>query len=217
MTTQDVYKQFGTPSNLQNHMLSVTSLICEVRDHWTDEEIDWNSLIIAGLLHDLGNVIKFDLDKFPELLGAELPRIEFWREEQQRLIAKYGNDDHEATGKMLDELGVNDRIKDVIQTKSFGNIRTTAASTDWLPKILQYCDLRVSPYGLMGLGERMQEIKERYGKYASRPDFAEMVEAAKALEDEISNAVSDKIETILTSSSLEKHHVSLRNYTIKSI
>lgn len=126
MTTEEVYKQFGTPTNLQWHMLSVTSLICEVRDHWTGEKIDWNDLITAGLLHDLGNVIKFNLDRFPNLLGDELPRIDFWRQEQARLIEKYGNDDHEATGKMLDELGVEARIKDIIQTKSFSNVRNTA-------------------------------------------------------------------------------------------
>lgn len=209
MTTEDVYKQFGTPTNLQHHMLSVTSLICEIRDHWIGESVDWNDLITAGLLHDLGNVIKFDLDKYPDLLGDELPRIDFWRQEQVELIKKYGNDDHEATEKMLDELGVETRVRDIIQTKSFGKIRNTATLNDWLPKILQYCDLRVSPYGLMGLDDRMEEIKERYEKYASRPDFDEMVLAAKSIEAEISTAMSDDVTSMLKESSLEKHHASL--------
>lgn len=86
MTTQGVYQKFGTPKNLQQHMLTVTGLICSVQEHWTGDVINWDDLITAGLLHDLGNVIKFDLDKFPALLGDELPRIDFWRKEQKRLI-----------------------------------------------------------------------------------------------------------------------------------
>ncbi len=107
-------------------MLMVTALICSLKDHWIGQVIDWEHLIVAGLLHDLGNVIKFDLDKFPALLGDELPRIDFWHEEQKKLIEKYGDDDHIATGKMLDELGIKPEIKDTIQTKSFGNIIQTA-------------------------------------------------------------------------------------------
>lgn len=215
MTTDEMYKQFGTPKNLQVHMLTVTSLICDVKQHWIGEDINWDDLIIAGLLHDLGNVIKFDLDKFPNLLGDELPRIEFWREEQKKLIAKYGSDDHEATGKMLDELGVSERIKEVIQTKSFGNIRNTASSNDWLPKILQYCDLRVSPYGLMTLDERVRDIEERYEKYAGRPDFPEMIAAAKSIEDQIQKSVNAPLDQILTETTLARHEAELREYTIK--
>ena len=103
MKASDVYTHFGTPSGLQNHMLWVASLVCTLRDHWSGEDIDWNAAITAALLHDIGNVIKFDLDAYPQLLGDDLPRLEFWRSEQQRLIKRYGPDDHDATDQMLDE------------------------------------------------------------------------------------------------------------------
>lgn len=216
MTTRDVYRQFGTPKNLQQHMLTVTALICSLKDHWIGEEIDWEHLIIAGLLHDLGNVIKFDLDKFPALLGDELPRIDFWREEQKKLIVKYGDDDHVATGKMLDELGIGHEIKDTIQTKSFSNIIQTAESANWLPKILQYCDLRTAPNGLMTLDERVGDIKERYSKYANRADFPEMIEAAKSIEREIARSVDTKLESIIIHTEADGRRDELLEWIIKS-
>ncbi len=215
MTTEDAYKLFRTPKNLQQHMLTVTGLICAVQEHWSGDDIDWDGLIRAGLLHDLGNVIKFDLDKFPQLLGDELPRIEFWREEQKRLIAKYGNDDHAATGKMLDELGVDSKIKETIQAKSFGNIRKTASSSNWLPKILQYCDLRTSPHGLMTLDERVSDIEERYDKYAGRSDFPEMIAAAKSIESEIEQSIDTDLEQIITNDSAAKFKNKLLTYQVQ--
>jgi hypothetical protein len=215
MTTKDVYRQFGTPKNLQQHMLTVTGLICSIQKHWIGEDINWKNLTIAGLLHDLGNVIKFDLDKFPALLGDELPRIDFWREEQKRLVAKYGSDDHVATGEMLNELNIDPEIKEVIQTKSFGNIRNTSKLDDWLPKILQYCDLRTAPNGLMTLDERVEDIKERYDKYAGRPDFPEMIEAAKSIENEIAMSVDVELERIITAANAAKHQEKLLEYQIK--
>ena len=179
------------------------------------DEIDWNDLITAGLLHDLGNVIKFDLDKFPELLGDELPRIDFWRAEQDKLIEKYGNDDHSATGKMLDELNVDPRIEHTIQTKSFGNIRDTAASNDWLSKILQYCDLRVAPNGVVDLDERFRDIEKRYDKYASRQDFSEMVAAAKHIENQVAQSINIKLEAIMNDESAAKHKDKLLAHTIR--
>jgi len=214
MTIQEVYRQFGTPKNLQQHMLTVTGLICSIQEHWAGEQIHWNHLIIAGLLHDLGNVIKFDLDKFPTLLGDELPKIDYWRDEQKRLIEKYSNDDHVATGKMLDELGIDDEVKEAIQTKSFGNIRQTAKSEDWLPKILQYCDLRTAPSGLMTLDERAGDLKERYDKYANRSDFSEMIEAAKSIENEIAQSVDMKLEAIITGGT-EKYKEKLLVHRVK--
>ncbi len=215
MTTQDVYLQFGTPKNLQQHMLTVTALICSVRDHWVGEKIDWDHLVAAGLLHDLGNVIKFDLDRFPALLGDELSRIDFWREEQKKLINKYGNDDHTATGKMLDELGVKPEIKDTILTKSFGNIIQSSKSANWLPKILQYCDLRTAPNGLMTLDERVGDIKERLDKYAGRSDFPEMIEAAKSIETEIAKSVDADLDEIITGDQAGKYKEKLLFHIIK--
>jgi hypothetical protein len=215
MTTKDVYALLRTPKNLQQHMLTVSGLIYEIREHWIGSDINWNDLIIAGLLHDLGNVIKFDLDKFPALLGDELPRIEHWRDEQKRLIEKYGGDDHVATGKMLDELGIKPEIKVTIQAKSFGNIRSTAALKNWLPKILQYCDLRASPDRIMTLDERVGDIKERYDKYASRPDFPGMISAAKSIEKEIAQCIDTGLEQIITSANAAKYKDKLLDYRIK--
>ena len=124
-------------------------MVCALRDYWTGQAIDWEAATKAALLHDIGNVIKFDLDSFPELLGDELPRIEYWRGEQKRLIEKYGSDDHAATDKMLSELKVSEPIREAIQTKSFGNAKETAASNNWLVKILFYSEKQRHSTGII--------------------------------------------------------------------
>ena len=107
MKLGEVYKKFGSPPNLQEHMLrvcGVTSYICE---HWIGkEEFDWEKVRKISLLHDVGNIVKFDFDKYPQFLGDELKNIEYWRGTQKKIIEKYGNDDHDATKNMLLEIGV---------------------------------------------------------------------------------------------------------------
>lgn len=215
MDAEEVYKHFGTPKGLQDHMLWVAGLVCTLRDHWSGETVDWDSAIKAALLHDIGNVIKFDLDKFPQLLGNELPRIDFWRAEQKRLIAKYGGDDHEATDRMLDELSVRRPIREATQSKSFGNSKPTAASTNWLVKILFYCDLRVLPDGVGTLSERVAEFRDRLKKYSERPDFPELIAACHDLEGQIQSSVDTNLDGIMTQPNADRLRQQMLAYNIK--
>lgn len=214
MTAQDVYHRFGTPINLQQHMLAVTSLICSLRDHWSGDTVNWDHAITAGLLHDLGNVIKFNFDEHAGHLGDEINNIEYWKNEQKRLMSLYGADEYIATGMMLDEIGVWDEVKNTIQEKSFGNIIHTANSSSWLVKILQYCDLRVNPDGLVGLDERLEYARRRYTKYSNRSDFPDMIDAAKHIEKQISQSTDASLDTIISPDSILKYENELLEYRI---
>ncbi len=214
MNTQDVYKRFGTPLNLQDHMLTVAGLVCALKEHWNGEQIDWDGAVRAALLHDIGNVIEFDLDKFPELLGPELPRLEYWLSEQKRLIAEYGADEHVATDKMLDQLQVAAPIREAIQVKSFGNSKAVAASNKWLVKILLYCDMRVMPDHISTLDERMAYLKTRYKKYRDRPDFPELVAACKAVEQAIQASLDASVDDVVTGENAAKHREMLLRFSI---
>jgi len=192
MEIVDIYKKFNIPPNLARHMLTVAKVVSFIQNRWHDysAEIDWDILIKSALLHDLGNVVKFDLEKFPEILTNEGENVEYWKNIQKEMIGKYGRDDHAATGKMLTELKVNDLVIQTILNKSFGRSKETAAGNNWYPKILLYADLRVAPNGVEALEDRLEELRKRSSHYSSRPDYPELVEAVRIIEKQIQEKVS---------------------------
>lgn len=122
MKIAEIYKKFNIPPNLQEHMLRVGSLVEYLKNHWKgDNQIDWNLAIKVALLHDLGNIVKFDFDKHPEFLGDEQKNIKRWKALQTKIIKRYGADDDKVTKSMLSELGVNNHISEIIYSKRFGN------------------------------------------------------------------------------------------------
>lgn len=185
MTVREIYEKYSIPPNLQEHMLFVNRVAVFISRHWTGPKIDWTTIQKSALLHDLGNIVKFNFDIFPEFLGLEKTKIEYWKSEQLRIVKKYGNDDHVATQKMLGEIGVDKKIVDTILNKSFGNSVRVSAGSDWAQKILLYCDLRVLPLGICTLEERLEDIKKRFPKYTSRSDFDDLLAAAYRLENQI--------------------------------
>ncbi len=195
MTVGDVYKRFGVPPNLSEHMLRVAGVVDFIHRNWTGEEIDWNLLTKIALLHDLGNVVKFTWDNY-EKFGLSQSEAKSLQQLQQTLIQKYGEDDHEATKKMLEELGVEQIVSQTILDKSFGNSIKTARSNNWYPKILLYSDLRVMPNNISTLDERIQDIHDRYPKYRNRVDFSELVRANYEIEKEIQEHVSVSLREI---------------------
>jgi 5'-deoxynucleotidase YfbR-like HD superfamily hydrolase len=68
MIIQDIYNRFEILPSLQLHMLrvaAVTQEICkQVKDKLSNET---KTLITLSLLHDLGNLVKFDISLFPKL------------------------------------------------------------------------------------------------------------------------------------------------------
>lgn len=185
MTVSEVYQKFGIPPNLQEHMLRVWAVVDFLERHWTGEKVDWKATKLAALLHDLGNIVKFDFDKHPEFLGDEVKNIDFWRQAKNAVIAKYGEDDHEATREMLQEIGLGSDLIETILSKSFGRSVATAESDNWPLKILYYADLLVLPSGVGTLEDRMADVRQRMPKYTERPDFEDLVNACRQIEAQI--------------------------------
>jgi len=196
MTIKDIYHQFGVPPNLQEHMLRVTQVALFICNHWTGPALNQTNLLQIALLHDLGNVVKFDFDKHPEFLGDEIINLDFWRNEQQKIIAQYGPDDHQATQKMLEEIGAPSLVTQTILAKGFGNSIATKDSTSWELKILHYADLRVMPTGVSTLQARLDEVLNRLDKYKNRPDLPDLVQACKDIERQIQENLSVNISQI---------------------
>lgn len=62
----------------------------------------------------------------------------------------------------------------------------------------------------------MEEIAKRYDKYASGPDFPEMMIAAKAIEGQVADSINIEIELIMNNESAAKHRDKLLNHTIRT-
>lgn len=196
MNIKSVYGKFGVTPNLEKHMLTVAQVILFIKEHWRGPEIDWEALKKSALLHDVGNIVKFDLEKYPHLLGDKKYKIGYWKQIQKETIEKYGRDDNEATKKMLYEVGINKKIIEIVFNKAFGNVVQIAASQDWYVKILLYADLRVLPDGVATMEERFEDIRERMPKYTNRIDFEDLLEAAKEIENQIQEKLNIPVSEI---------------------
>ena len=75
MKIKDIYSKYNIPPNLQLHMFRVAAFADILCDNHKKVDFDKEIIIKSCLLHDLGNIIKFDFDNFPELLGAEEKNI----------------------------------------------------------------------------------------------------------------------------------------------
>ena len=109
MKIKQIYLNYRIPPNLQDHMLRAASVGAYISDHWKNKaDLDKNSMIQALLLHDMGNIIKFDF-RFSYLLGKEEANTGYWKKIQQEFIKKYGDDEHVATVEIAKEIGLRDR------------------------------------------------------------------------------------------------------------
>src|SRR5437899_3061825 len=94
----DIYNKYKIMPTLQKHMLrvaAVASLICDSIGLPVDRE----SVIAACLVHDLANIIKFRMNVIPEFFKPE--GVEYWQKIKEEYIGKYGEDEHEATIKII--------------------------------------------------------------------------------------------------------------------
>jgi hypothetical protein len=181
---RDIYKCFGIPQNLREHMLRVAKVGRIIAGGWKGE-INKSLIIKAGLVHDLANIVKFQLDEGSDLIPK-----------QKEVIEKYGSDDHLATEKMLRELGLDEKIIEMVQRKSFRNAIEVAKGNDWPLKILFYADLRVMPAGVTDLETRMNDAVTRLEKYRVHPQKEELMQNAREVEKQIQAMTTVNLEEI---------------------
>lgn len=158
----ELYVEYRITPLLAVHQLRVAAVANLINDN-LKTKIDKDNLIKACLLHDMGNIIKFDLDYFPE---ENYPQgREYWQTVKDEFIKKYGNDEHCANVAIAHELKINIKAVDLIKgldprliekIKKFGSLEE---------KICIYADNRVSPSGVVSVDERSIEAKKRYEKH----------------------------------------------------
>ena len=143
------------------HMLRVAAVATLICDSMSIE-VDKENIVLACLFHDMGNIIKSELDYFPDMVEPE--GLEYWQKVRKEFIDKYGKDEHNAVEGIAGEIGLSDKSQYIMKQDRFSWLCRNRDSDDFNVKIIQYSDYRVGPYGVFSFDERMKETKKRYGK-----------------------------------------------------
>jgi hypothetical protein len=218
MTIAEVYAQYRLMPSLQTHMYRVAGVALEICNNLTSEataKVHRTEVITACLLHDMGNIIKFDLARFPEFLEPE--GLEYWQQVQNEFFAEYGFDEHRATLTIAQELGVSIEVVQLIKAIGFTQTQANYENPDLNAKVCEYADDRVTPFGVVSLEERILDLEERYADQYPGPDqkarrerFAEYV---RKIEHQIFEQVTIQPAEI-TETSVEKHRAFLEQFSI---
>lgn len=170
MKISDLYAKYQVMPQLATHQLRVASVGKLVAENWK-QSADSPFITRLCLVHDLGNIVKFDLSEGVDRSKfGEIENLKFWRQVQQRYWDKYGKDAHVTTVGMLQEAGLGQYIPPIHEEAKlyFAEAKKPELAKASLPAIiLMYADCRVTPTGVTSYRERIDDLKTRYGGSAS--------------------------------------------------
>lgn len=155
----EVYDKYKIMPSLQLHMLRVAAVATLICDNFT-EPLDREAIILGSLFHDMGNIIKSDLNKFPQFLEPE--GLEYWQKVRDEYLARYGNDEVRASAKIMQEIGLSERTIEICGGNKFSLLCEHLRGSDMEVKIVHYADGRVDPRGVKSYKDRMEEGRIRY-------------------------------------------------------
>ncbi len=197
MTIQQAYDKYKIMPTLQLHQLRVAAvglILCDSIPGFKDTK----DVLTTCLLHDMGNIIKFDLNYFPEFLKPE--GLQYWQKVKDEFIQKYGSDEHYATQRIINELVDSEKIKEYVDKVGFSKLQETCKDTSLVKKICAYSDMRVSPHGVVSIEERVSDGRKRYegrkDKTIGSDKYEILADALKEVEKQIFETVTIKPEDI---------------------
>jgi hypothetical protein len=159
MTISEVYQTYNIMPTLADHqyrVAAVAKILCER----SPEHLPINEIISGCLLHDMGNLIKFNLDNIPE--GLVIPDIEHWKKVQASMKETYGDDEHKATHTIAEELGVSPLTLDIVKYVGTRNAKEMLEQKNIPVLLATYSDFRVTPTEVTTLKERIDDLLKRY-------------------------------------------------------
>jgi len=112
MTIQEIYEEYKIPPFLQMHHYRVAAVAKMLFDAGMSKA-DENTLMRACLLHDMGNIIKFDMDMFYSSWDPE--GTAYWNEVKDDFKRRFGGDENRATLKIIDELAQPADVRAIVQ------------------------------------------------------------------------------------------------------
>ncbi|MFZ2555686.1 MAG: HD domain-containing protein [Minisyncoccia bacterium] len=163
MRVRDIYETYQVPPWLQQHQVRVAAVGKMVSDSLSVPH-DRHLVIATCLLHDIGAIVKFDFsDEAQSRLNDMCPpeEVSHWTKIRDAIRARYGDAEYDATNAILDELGLAS-IKAVFNQLSISKVHSMLVAAAAEVKIVQYGDMRVGPFGVVSLEERIADGNERY-------------------------------------------------------
>ncbi len=168
MTIWEIYEHYSIMPNLRLHQLRVAAIARTLAEALgADVEL----VTRAGLLHDMGNIMKTDFSQFPpEFYGDK--GLEYWEGVKADCAQRFGHDEHSATAAIAREIGVSEGVVDIMSQMGFSKAERIVLQGSLELQILEYADQRVAPQGIVSMEERLREGHERY-KERARTEYGE--------------------------------------------
>lgn len=218
-TPIEIYTRYKIMRNLQLHQLRVAAVGKMICDNlfWP---IDTNAVVVACLFHDMGNILKFNLAYFPESLEPE--GLKYWENVKSEYTKKYGMNQHGATKKIAEEIGLQEAVIKCIDAVGFSKAGEVLKSDSYEKKICEYSDMRVGPHGVLSLEERVMDGRKRYlargvssqlSVLETADRFDELLMVSRELEKQIFASEGIKPEDI-TDSAIKETMEKLREYSV---
>lgn len=177
ITAETIFQRYQLPELLQKHLWRTASLMELLVRHWHGPELNQPVLIETMLLHDLGNLVKFDLSVTAPLPLLSPQEIEKYRALQAEWHHKYGTVVDAVTVQLITELRLvnGPAMSQIILEHTDGTQASTVNHDDWMQKLCDYTDFRIAPQGLVTLQERFADLGKRYAGRAADWNTAEKV------------------------------------------
>jgi hypothetical protein len=209
MMITEIYEKLMIPPNLQEHMLRVGAVMEIIAEQWQGPPINIQAMVMAGLGHDLGNIIKFDFSR-PEMLDKEVERVAYWLEVQSDTKKKYGHKVHPATLMMAKEMGFYKESRRIIDGIDWERTEVVLKQKDWEVAIGIYADMRIGPMGILSLEGRIDNLNQR------RPlrNYRHLIKMAKKLENTLQENITIKLDQV-TEADLTRRFERLKQWPVK--
>lgn len=182
MEISGIYQKYDIMPQLREHMLRVAGIGLLVAQAWVGSKVDVDLVIAACLLHDMGNILKFnDLsEKSAKEYGYK--SLHSWLEIQAKSLEKYGNNVNIMTDAICNQLSRDDVVVILEEERrifTFAHDEILSASPE--SQILLYADLRVTPRGVRSSQRRINDLVNRYPQTTSEffsfvPDFEKYIQ-----------------------------------------
>ena len=201
MKITEIYSKYKVPPNLQEHMVRVASVGNIISSNWKEKGIvDVDRITRVLLIHDIANVIIFNLDKFSYLLGKEEKNLDYWKKVQKEFIKNYGKDEHKAVIKIAKELRLKEKAIMISDKIPKINLQNPVSKNELELKICFYSDFRVAPFGVVSLKERIDDLIKRRKAYGASAEKIKRYESIKQycfnLEKQVQQKVKIKLSLI---------------------
>lgn len=218
MNILEVYEKYKIMPQLQLHQLRVAAVANQICDH-IKSPVDKDTVITACLLHDMGNIIKFNLKRTLDVSGdlVKPEDLSYWEAVQREFIETYGQDEHIASIDIARKLGVSEYVLECIESIDFGSALKNSKRAELEPKICDYADLRVSPHGIVSIDGRLEDGRKRYKdnpeRWVSDEQWQALRSACYSTEKQVFD-LTDITPTDITDQSIEAIIKKLKQYSI---